>query len=102
MKIINRKIDGETVIVQDTKIDSTVVGSVTVSESILLQLDGNIDGNLILSNDSTVYIYGTVNGDVDNIGGFLEVFGTVNGSVTCESGVCLIDSKGSVTGGLSG
>ena len=102
MKIINRKIDGDTVIVQDTRFDSTVIGSVTVSECILLQLDGNIDGNLILSNDSTVYIYGTVNGDVNNIGGFLEVFGTVNGSVLCESGVCLIDSRGAVTGGLSG
>ena len=44
MKIINRKIDGDTVIFQETKIDSTVVGSVTVSESTLLQLDGNIDG----------------------------------------------------------
>ena len=101
MKIINRKIDGDTVIAHDTKIDSTVVGSVTVSESTLLQLHGNINGNLILSNDSTAYIYGTVNGNVNNIGGFLEVFGTVNGKVICESGVCLIDSRGAVTGGLS-
>ena len=53
------------------------------------------------ANDSTAYIHGTVNGNVNNIGGFVEVFGTVNGKVICESGVCLIDSKGAVTGGLS-
>ena len=101
MKTIKRKIDGDTVITRDTNISGTVVGSVTVSESTLLHLDGNINGNLILSNDSTAYIHGTVNGNVNNIGGFVEVFGTVNGKVICESGVCLVDSKGIVKGGLS-
>lgn len=101
MKIINREIDGDTVITQDTNITNTVVGKVTVSESTLLHLDGEIDGNLILSNDSTAYIHGTVNGNVNNIGGFVEVFGTVNGKVICESGVCLVGSKGTVTEGLS-
>lgn len=100
MNVIRDKIEGNTILNEDTQLHGMIVGLTTVSENTVLQLHGTIIGNLILKEDSTAYLHGMVNGDVINKGGHLEVFGTVNGKVIRENGETIVDSKAIVRDGV--
>jgi len=100
MRIRNDKIEGDTIINEDTQIDGMIVGNTTVAEGIQLKLNGMIVGKLVVAKNSTIQLYGTVDGDVVNEGGRLEVFGTVNGKVFRKDGDTLVDSKAIVRLGL--
>lgn len=100
MKVIRSKVEGNTILSEDTQLHGMIVGSTTVSENILLQMHGMIIGNLILKVDSEVYLHGMVNGDVINKGGYLKVFGIVNGKLIRESGDTVVDPKAIVRDGI--
>lgn len=100
MKVIWGKVEGDTILNEDTNLHGMIVGSTTVSENTLLQLHGMIVGNLILEKESTVYIYGMVNGNIINKGARLEVFGMVNGKVYREGGETRVDPKAIVRDGV--
>lgn len=100
MKVMKQRIEGDTILNEDTQLHGMIVGSTTVSENTVLHLHGMIIGNLLLEQSSTVYLHGMVNGDVINRGGRLEVFGIVNGKVIRENGETLVDPKAIVLDGV--
>ena len=93
MRVIENKIEGETIIAEDTELRGMIVGSTVVENGITLQLHGMIVGNLILEKSSLVYLYGAISGDITNKGGYLEIHGFVNGKVIREGGETIIDPK---------
>ena len=100
MNIIRNKVEGDTVLSEDTQFFGMIVGKTTVSENTLLELHGMIIGDLILEKDSTVYLNGMVNGNVINKGGILHVFGMVNGQIVRQKGQTVVDSKALVRNGI--
>ncbi len=79
MRVIVDKIEGDTVIDEDTQLNGMIVGKTTVAEGVQLALNGMVVGNLVAKKDSVVYLYGMVVGDVINEGGKLEVRGMITG-----------------------
>lgn len=100
MEVVRYKIEGDTVIQEDTRLQGMIVGSTLVSEDVLLELDGMIIGSLVLEKNSRVNIRGMVNGDVTNRGGYLAIYGMVVGKVIKEAGKTIIDPKAVVSGGV--
>ena len=99
MKTISHKIVGDTVLEQDIQLEGIIVGSTTVSENIKLRLHGDIIGDLWLREGSDVLLYGTVNGNIRNEGGHLEVFGIVKGKIKSLGGTTVIDPKAIIVNG---
>ena len=100
MRIINDKIEGDTIINEDTQLNGMIVGKTTVAEGIQLELNGMIVGNVVVEKNSAVYLCGEVVGNVVNEGGRLEVFGIVKGKVLRKDGDTFVDSKAIVRHGL--
>jgi CheY-like chemotaxis protein len=77
------KIEGDLVVVRDTRLYGLVTGSITVKPAAKLILHGMIGGSLFLESESAAEVYGTVFGDVVNHGGKLRVWstGTIRGVV---------------------
>ncbi len=100
MRVIRDKIEGETVLSEDTQLHGMITGSTIVSKNTVLQLHGVIIGNLILKAGATTYLHGMVIGDVINEGGHLEVFGTIKGKVIRKDGETIVDLKAMVFEGI--
>lgn len=101
MKLIRGKLEGDTVLTEDTELHGMIVGTTTVDGGSTLRLHGTVTGNLILEENSSVEMHGMVNGDVYNKGGHLAVFGTVNGRVVREGGQTSIDAQAVIRDGVS-
>ena len=57
-------------------------------------------GSLILLPRSAAFVHGTVDGDIVNRGGYLEIFGTVTGQVMRQAGTTAIDTMAEVGVGV--
>ena len=101
MRVIREKIEGKTVLSEDTELYGMIAGDTRVCENIVLKLHGMVIGKLILETNSVAYLHGMVVGDILNKGGHLEIFGTVNGRVLTENGKTLIDPKASIRNGVA-
>jgi hypothetical protein len=100
MKTIRSKIEGNTILNEDTELHGMIVGTTTVCEGTVLALHGMVVGDLVLRPDSTVHLHGMVCGDVRNEGGRLDVFGMVQGRVIRADGLTIIHPKAVVLGGM--
>ena len=60
---------------------------------ITLYLQGVCGKNLIAEDDATVYVHGTVGGNLENHGGLVKVFGTIIGHIIDFSGLTIIDKN---------
>lgn len=97
---IRHKIVGGMTIDEDTELHGMIVGTVTVAEDAILQLHGMVAGRLILLPRSAVIVRGTVDGDVVNGGGYLEILGVVTGQVVRQAGTTVIDFMAEVGMGM--
>ena len=71
-----------------------ITGDVVVGTGSVFVLHGTCAQNLVMEHGSRVYLHSTVNGNVSNNSGILEVYGTVNGYVnTSEDGKTFIDNN---------
>lgn len=97
MKPIHGKVEGDTVVDVDTRLDGMIVGNVRVTHDATLHLNGMVVGKLEVEPLSRVLLRGTVNGDVMNRGGHLEVWGKVSGHLIRESGVTIVHPNAAVS-----
>lgn len=70
-----------------------VTGSVVVNKGGTLYLHGSCLQNLTINKGGCVYLFGTVSGNVDNLGGYLEIYGRIDGFLRTETGKTTIDNK---------
>jgi len=98
MRIENRKLEGDVKINDEVTLNGTVGGSIIVSDSGNLVLNGIVCQDLILEKGSIVELFGTVNGDVRNRGGEIRVKGTIMGSIYKEAGTIIIEPEGKIKG----
>jgi len=99
MRVIDGKIEGGTILTEDTQLNGMIVGVTTVSRNCILHMHGMIVGDLIVEESATVYLNGMVNGNVTNCGGILEVYGTVNGNILRQKGKTFIHPNAAIRGG---
>lgn len=90
---IEGKLERNITIDEDTILKGMIVGDVVVLGSAEFVLRGMMEGNLSIRENTTVYLNGTVNGDVINNGGSLEVYETINGRLFRERGNTFIDGN---------
>jgi hypothetical protein len=64
-----------------------VRGRVKAEAGAHLRIRAHITGELFLMPGSIVYLYGSVDGDIQNEGGILTIFGSVNGNITTVGGM---------------
>jgi hypothetical protein len=75
-----------------------VVGNVTVTPGVTLELSGTVIGGVNLEPSSRAFLRGTVNGDVTNQGGGLEVWGSVKGRIYRNGGTTVVHPNAIVKG----
>ena len=90
MKFILDKIKGNQTIVEDTQLNGIIEGDVIISSAVTFQVNGIVSGNVTLKENSIAYINGIVNGNIVNAKGHLEIFGIVNGAVLDNGGKTII------------
>lgn len=93
MKIEHGKIDRNLLLNYELTLHGMVTGDVVVEKGGLLYLHGTCCKNLIIQEGGKVYLYGTVSGDVQNIDGYLEVYGAINGHLRTETGKTVVDKN---------
>ena len=77
MRSIDGEISGPTIVRQDTRLNGSVRGDVTVPPGVHLELNGTIRGNLLACKGSRTVIHGVVLGRIFDEGGQVEVYGLV-------------------------
>lgn len=93
MRIIRDKVEGDTIISENTHLYGMIIGATTIASGVRFELDGMVIGSLHLEEQSSVYLRGTVGGDVVNNGGYLLVRGVVDGRVIELGGKTDIDPR---------
>lgn len=82
----------------DISIYGMITGSLVVDGCYIVNLFGMVCSDVIVSNGAKVSINGTVNNDVINNGGDVEIQGAVDGRVFAQSGKTLINKGARVNG----
>lgn len=101
MIIEHGKIEKDVYLDYDLRLHGMITGDVIIGKKSTFILHGTCCKNLVIEQGSSVYLFGTVSGNVTNKGGTLELYGIVNGWVhTIEDGNTYIDSKAIVANGL--
>ena len=90
MLAIYDTIEMDTIVRRWTTLQCVTARPITVSGNTFFLLHGTFNGNLVLTPGAQVHVYGTVNGDIINKCGHLEVFVTVQGKVVRENGDTVI------------
>lgn len=95
----HRRIEGALVLNYELTLKGSITGDVTVVRHGILRLHGLCCRNLTLEQDSKAYLYGTVNGNVLNRAGYLQVYGKIAGNLHTEAGAeTHIDAQAVVQG----
>ena len=87
------KIDNDLLLSEELIFHGMVTGNVTIDNGGKFILDGMCCKDLIIKEGGECYIHGTVVGNVDNIGGYLEVFGTISGHLRTSNNAETIIGK---------
>jgi len=87
------KIDSDILLREELIFHGMVTGNATVDNGGRLILHGMCCKNLIIKKGGECYLHGTVTGDVDNIGGYLEVYGTISGFLRTDDNAETIIGK---------
>lgn len=99
MITITHNSQGDMDIAEDTELAGIVEGSVTVLPGSQLELRGMIIGELVLLRGSSAYIYGSLDGNIINQGGYVMVYGAVKGKIIEISGITKIDKSAQIDSG---
>ncbi len=98
MQTIHDKFEGDVFVSEDTTLHGMIVGNVTVQNGVVFDLHGMLIGDLIAKMKSCIYIRGTLNGDIYNHEGSIDIYGIVNGAIIYDSGNITIDPKAVIKG----
>jgi len=98
MRVENRKIEGDIKINEEVTMNGTINGSAIVLKGGLLVLNGIVNQDLILESDSKAQVFGSVNGNIYNKGGELEIHGTIMGTIHKEAGIIVIYPESNIKG----
>ena len=93
MKSEHEKIDGDLFVTEELILYGLVTGNVTIDKGGNLILHGMCCKNLLIEEGGECFLHGTVVGNVDNIGGYLEVHGKISGYLRTENGAETIIGK---------
>lgn len=98
MAIYRDTIEGDIKIHEASSIQGQVHGCVTVMMRRNLQVHGVIVGTLTIQEGAEVFIHGSITGNIFNDGS-LYIFGTVNGDIeTSVSGDTIVGNRATVVG----
>jgi hypothetical protein len=78
MKTENGMISSNLEVSEDYKFLGLINGSVTVHEEKLFELHGMITNDLSIERNARAIIFGSVNGNIYNNGGTIQLVGTTN------------------------
>jgi hypothetical protein len=92
---VDGKIEGPLTIVRERVLAKGVIeGEITILDNGQLDLVGVCTDNVIIRDDSIVYVRGVVEKNIINISGILEIYGVVNGYVsTRQRGITFVDKN---------
>lgn len=100
MKVDSEKSKGDVRVEGRRTVHGMITGSVFVDIGGTLVLHGMVCKNVVISNGAEAIIHGMVVGDVENLGGVVEVFGMINGSVIERGGRTRVAPNAIVHGGI--
>lgn len=85
MQVINKTVMESITLHDDLELWGTVMGDVVVPSPYKMEVKGNIQGSMTIEKGATVYVDGSVLGDVRNAGR-IEVYGILKGRIIDEGG----------------
>lgn len=85
-------------VTEDLKISGILTGDLTYGDRVNFLLTGFVNGNIEVNSDSFIKISGTLNGNIINRLGNIEIFGTVNGDIEIQDGQCFIHPDAVIKG----
>jgi cytoskeletal protein CcmA (bactofilin family) len=100
MQTIDADVLGPTIVRQDTRLNGTVTGDVTVPAGVRLELNGTVRGNLLTCPGSEAVINGVLLGRLFNEGGEVEIFGLVLLAGATDVARCYVHPEARVGRGL--
>ena len=92
---IRNKIESNITISETTNVYGMIIGNVIVDN--LLILNGTILGNITLTRNGIAQIYGTVTGNIYNMGK-CTIYGIINGNISSHHNDIKIDEKAIING----
>jgi len=90
MREIKGKLEGDLLIEKNTNLAGMVVGTAKVLPKVSFNIKGMLIDNLIVKNEAVDFVHGMVTGNIENEGGYVEVFGIVEGQVYPRAGKTII------------
>ena len=100
METINEKIDEDVEVRNSLLLNGMITGSAIIHDGAEIMLNGMIVKNVTIEEGAKAMINGMVNGDVQNNGGVLEIFGVVKGNIYKNGGSTTIHPKAVVNGNI--
>lgn len=94
------KIEGDLEVTGSLALHGMVTGNIRVLEGGKLELYGMCGGNLLIEEHAAASVFGTVDGDAENRGGRLAIFGVINGRLCDASGDTKVAPGAVVKGGI--
>jgi len=91
METEHGKIEGDLSLNYEFVLHGMVTGNIVVERGGSLYLHGTCGKNLIIQEGGKAYLHGTVSGDMQNRGGYLEVYSVINGRLTTDTGNTIVD-----------
>jgi hypothetical protein len=98
MDIEHGKIEGDLHVQDEFRLHGLVTGNIFVSPKGILHLHGLCAGNVYVEKDGFAYIHGTISKNLENRGGYIEVWGTITGKVYTVEGETKIDDDAVIIG----
>ncbi|MCK5280196.1 MAG: hypothetical protein KAK04_16695 [Cyclobacteriaceae bacterium] len=87
MKIESKKIEGDFVIQENLQFSGMITGNAIVTDGVLLDLHGTVGKDLVVKEGGKAVVKGTVEGDVINQGGAVDIYGNVAGNVNGQANI---------------
>ena len=95
-------IEGDLLIEHFATITGAITGNLTVREPARLVIRGTVAKDVFVGYGSIVQVFGNIGGNVYLEGGMLELWGTINGSIIRKAGPAMIYSEATINGKITG
>lgn len=87
MNVESKKIEGDFVIQENLQFSGMITGNAIVTDGVLLELHGIVGKDLIVKEGGKAVVKGTVEGNVINHGGVVDIYGNVAGNVNGQANI---------------
>lgn len=95
MQVINKTVMESITLTDDLELWGSVIGDVVVPSPYKMEVKGRVEGNVTVEKGATVFVDGSIVGDVHNAGR-IEVYGILKGRIIDEGGEVHIDDSAHV------